>query len=106
MTNADSLPNKMTELRFRINIMNKQPDVIAITEVVPKSRTYNVEPSDYHVDGYTAFTSDLVDKNRRGIVMLVKSDLNASHLVMDSTFSEMLWLKIRLDNNESQQREL
>ena len=35
LTNADSLSNKMTELRHRLDNMEIQPDIIAITEEKP-----------------------------------------------------------------------
>lgn len=100
LTNADSLPNKMTELRSRIQNMGKRPDILAITEVVPKSRTYDVVSSDYFIEGYNTFTSGINEDKKRGILILVNNDLDASPLNIDSNFSEMLWIKLKLNHSD------
>ena len=43
-TNADSLPNKLTELKERPFNTDSVPSIICITEVKPKNSRFNLVP--------------------------------------------------------------
>ena len=81
--------------------MDDKPDIIAITEVVPKSRTYDVVASDYHIEGYDASPAGINERGKRGILILTKSDLEATPINVETDFSEALWLKIRLNQRDN-----
>ena len=69
LTNADSLSNKMTELRHRLDNMEIQPDIIAITEAKPKNARFTLTYADYQLKGYEAFTHNVESSTGRGIII-------------------------------------
>eukprot|EP00914_Ancora_sagittata_P033616 GHVO01067769.1.p1 GENE.GHVO01067769.1~~GHVO01067769.1.p1 ORF type:complete len:114 (-),score=11.23 GHVO01067769.1:274-615(-) len=90
--NADSLPNKMNEFRKRIQGMIEEPNIIAATEVEPKNSRFELQPVDFMLEGYTAFTN--INHNGRGIIIWVHNSLNAAQFNMQSNFQESLWVEI------------
>ena len=100
LTNADSLSNKMTELRSRIKNMEKQPDIIAITEVKPKTARFILSNASYKIKGYEAHTHNLDSWTGRGIIIYVKSKLNVLILNSTTDFTEHIVIQIRLANRE------
>lgn len=52
-TNADCFMNKVDEFKSRFNVTeNNQPDIIMITEVLPKNIRYEISKSEISLDGY------------------------------------------------------
>ena len=49
-TNADSLPNKFTELQTCVNIST--PHIIGISEVKTKNSRYELNEAELKIDGY------------------------------------------------------
>ena len=76
-TNADSLINKLDELKSRINLYS--PDVICITEVFPKHCIYSVTAVELQISGYDCFCSDF-SHHVRGICVYIKSKYKAHKL--------------------------
>ena len=72
-TNADSLMNKRDELAARILL--DQPDLIFITEVLPKNTNSSIEMSELTIQGYGLFTN--IDKEKRGVCIYTLSELKA-----------------------------
>ena len=52
-TNADQLPNKMEELK--VMIMNREPDILVITEVIPKAQEHAITRAILKLPGYNEF---------------------------------------------------
>ena len=48
--NADVLTNKMTELNFIIT--NEKPDIVAISEVLPKNSNRVIHKEEFIIPGY------------------------------------------------------
>jgi len=95
-TNADSLPNKMIELRNRAKLCPDQPDIIAITEVKPKNCRYTLQPADYLIEGYSHFTCNLEKEATRGIIIWVINKFEAVEVNIGSDFEESIWLDVSL----------
>ena len=99
-TNADSLLNKLDE--FKSRFLHEKPDIIDITEVLPKSMKYVISKAELDLKGYELFPSNWAieqsnpGKTKRGIVIYIKSTLNASEVDIDSEFSESVWIKYPL----------
>ena len=55
-TNADSLFNKLDELKTRIYLFS--PDIIAITEIYPKHSQYELTAMELSIHGYDIFYND------------------------------------------------
>ena len=93
--NADSLPNKLTELRTRLE-HDVNPDIIVISEVKPKNHRYPMTEADFKLDGYDTFKCNIDNRVGRGMIIYTKPDLDASQITSTSEFSEHLIIRIPL----------
>ena len=98
-TNADSLLNKLDELKSRF-MGEESPDIIMITEVVPKNLRYTLNKAEIDLNGYEMFPSGFPTDARRGVVIYAKRELNAVELDIKSNFKESVWVKIPLVNHD------
>ena len=73
-TNADSLTNKLNELKMIIEA--KEPEIIAVTEIFPKSKNFELDISTFYIKGYHKYTNQ--EDSGRGVIIYVKDDLNSS----------------------------
>ena len=102
-TNADQLPNKMEELKGFI--AGREPDVIIVTEVIPKAQEREIPRVRLKLDGFTEFfnfepeTEKLGKKGVRGIAIYVKEWLRPQELNSPSNFDEQLWISLRPNEN-------
>ena len=70
-TNADSLCNKIDELKATVSSNN--PDVITVTYICPKNiRDVNIIATAIQIPGYDLFTNNM---KKRGIAIYVIKDL-------------------------------
>ena len=76
-TNADSLRNKLTELKARIDNAQTPPAIIAITEAKPKTTRFDLTQAELNIDGYDIFSTNHEGKTGRGIVVYTASYLKA-----------------------------
>ena len=92
-TNCDCLTqNKLSEL-----ICYKQsqsPDIIALTEVLPKVSSLSTVAEAYMLQGYSMFTTDL--SMGRGILIYVKECLGATDFNITATYKEHVWCQLYL----------
>ena len=99
-TNADQYINKRDELC--VMITGEEPDVIILTEVIPKAQLMPIAPALLAIHGYALFSNfDPAEKGlgasgRRGIVIYVSEKLQASVVTFDCPFQEQLWVTIQL----------
>ena len=96
-TNADTLHNKLDELRCRIG-GEKAPDIIVITESLPKNRETNLQIAEFNLDGYNIFSNN--STRGRGIIIYTRKHLKVQELTVESDFEEYLSVKIELKKNE------
>ena len=68
-TNIDCLPNKIQELSQYINLQDKPPDVIALTEIKYKNK-WHLYTSELTIHGYHLLSNNL-QENTRGIICLL-----------------------------------
>ena len=54
-TNADTLTNKFDELKTSIN--NEKPELVAITEVLPKNSQFLVQEQELQIEGYNSVSN-------------------------------------------------
>ena len=96
-TNADSLLNKMDELKLLID--DKKPDIIAITESMPKNNA-NIPINEFNIPGYDSF----VNKNpKRGVIIYANSQLNAEECqeLNENPFEENTWINFTSKEKKS-----
>jgi hypothetical protein len=100
-TNADSLINKRSELELRV--FSAKPDIICITEVLPKNSETKVEDSEIQIPGYSVHSN--LNEGSRGMAILTSDQLNAVQIhpentIIPESFDEQCWISIRLNNND------
>jgi len=70
-TNADSLPNKLGELKTRIQERDKKYDLIAIMEIYPKNFRYLPGKAELQLEGFDLFMGESKMKSTRGTAMYI-----------------------------------
>ena len=104
-TNADQLLNKRDCLSMAV--CGEEPDLIFITEVLPKASGLPIPPALLSLPGYMLFNNfhcdeGLVSNGIRGVCTYVRDTLSASEVSFtNTTFQEQLWLKLRLDGGDT-----
>ncbi len=94
-TNADSLLNKVNELIALATL--KEPDVIMITESLPKNVQSPVQESELSIgDGYDLFSNLDEPSCSRGVCIYVKKHLGANQLQLDASVRESVWCELKL----------
>lgn len=77
-TNADSFMNKYDEMKLLyINSDKTAPDIIMITEVLPKNSRYKLIKAEFLLNGYDMPPDSFPPEEGRGILIYVKQALNA-----------------------------
>ena len=97
-TNADSIINKRSELQARIE--TNQPDIIAVTELLPKNLGRDIQQTELEMDGFDCFSIKL---DKRGACIYTKKWLKAVIVddILDKEFQESVWCVIRLKDNDN-----
>ena len=97
-TNADSLLGKRELLKLKIEVY--RPDVIIITEILPKNltRTELLIEQELRIDGYNMY---LGKHMKRGVVIYVSADLpsNKEEELSEDEFEEQVWVTVHTDRS-------
>ncbi len=97
-TNADSLLNKIGELTTLATLT--EPDLIMITEALPKNVQTAVQESELKIDGYELYTNLDELSCRRGVCIYAKSNLGASQIQLDVSVKESVWCELKLKGTD------
>jgi len=99
-TNADTLTNKMTELKSRIELADKKPQIIIITEVRPKNSRYKLTEAELAIPGYDIHAPDLHSTSGRGNMIYTDQILKVRIEKIQADFDESTWIRIVLHDKE------
>ena len=78
-TNADSLPNKLYELKGRVQEATDGFDIIGITEVYLKKCRFLPGKAELQLEGFDLFQSE-GDEHKRGVAVYINEQLKAEEL--------------------------
>ena len=98
-TNADCLTNKIYDLQILISTLTYKPRVIVVCEVNSKIMSNNLLESEFNIFGYNTFCVNIGIKGKRGILIYIDSILSSSIININSSFSEFLFVQIKLFEN-------
>jgi exonuclease III len=98
--NGYSLLNKIEEFKIRFLSDENIPDIIAITEVVPKNMRYTLNKAEIELSGYELFPSIFPGSARRGAIIYVRKKLQAVEVDIDTEFKKSIWVKLNLNGND------
>ena len=103
-TNADQFLNKIDDLEMLI--AGSEPDIIMITEVLPKIHCNSISAARLALSGYQAFFN--FDPNNpsstdhlRGVAIYISNKLPASEVFFSKYFQEQIWLTLKLRGHDN-----
>ena len=104
-TNADQLINKRDDLCMFI--ADNHPDLILVTEVIPKAQVNPIAPALLDIPGFIIYTNfdpssrNLGGSGIRGVAIYVHCSLHVSEVSFDQTnFKEQLWVEMALEGSD------
>ena len=104
-TNIDQLPNKRDDLLMAI--FDSKPDIIVLTEVIPKAQRHPMDLARISIPEYTLHVNfelniaDLETSGKRGIGIYTRGGLSATKISFEnSNFEEQLWISIRIQSHD------
>ena len=104
-TNADQLLCKRDDLCLLI--CNEEPDLILVTEVIPKAQRNPIAPAQLSIPGYNVFTSfnpsfpNLGPSGTRGICIYAADHLRVSEVSLGYSSVEHIWIRLSLVGSDS-----
>ena len=99
-TNTDQFINKRDDLSMLI--CNDEPDLILLTETIPKAQTLPISPALLHIPGYTLYsnftpsTPNLGSSGKRGVCVYVADYLRVSEVSIEPMALEHVLVKVPL----------
>ena len=101
-TNIEQLPNKRDDLLMAIS--DSKPDIIVLTEVIPKAQRHPIDLATISIPEYVNFELNIADSGtsgKRGIGIYTRDRLSATKISFEnSNFEEQLWISIRLRSQD------
>ena len=92
-TNADQLPNKLEELKTRLDI--EKPQIIAVVEVNTKTNT-KPELKIFTIPGYTIYSKNVSQIGRGIITYIHESIQRVTEVKTETQFEEQYLLQHRI----------
>jgi len=98
-TNADTLSNKITELRTRVQI--EKPQIICVNEVKPKHSKTPPIKEHYSIDNFYMYMCNIGNATGRGIIIYVHSSIKGTiEFTPVTEFTESVWIQIPLHRDD------
>ena len=93
-TNADSLMNKIDELK--VLVRDEKPHIIGICEVKPKNCRYSITDAELQLDGYDMFHTNLSHGKHRGCILYIDKEIEATEITLIDAYKDTVWCEIKL----------
>jgi hypothetical protein len=97
--NADSLPNKLYELKGRVQEATDGFDIIGSTEIYPKKCRFLPSKAELQLEGFDLFLSE-VDEHKRGVAVYINGQLKTEEIKLVSNYQENVWIKLKLKGSD------
>ncbi|MCH2416954.1 MAG: endonuclease/exonuclease/phosphatase family protein [Acidimicrobiales bacterium] len=87
-------------------ISNKKPDVVLLTEIIPKAQKNQIYEAEMKIQGYETFTNfkfterDLGASGIRGVAIYVNEELETEEIKLKDEYKDHLWLEVKLRNQD------
>ena len=88
-------------------IAGNEPNIMIITEVIPKAQINPIEAPLLEIEGYNHYLNfeisnmNLGTSGIRGVAIYVKEDLHVNEVTFDMDFMDHLWVEISLTDGKS-----
>ena len=97
-TNCDTVTNKLDELEASIDM--NDPDIVVLTEILPKNNRYMLQTSELEIKGYSLFTNNYELKGIRGVAIFVKKCLTANQIHTVNCADDTVWIELKTENKK------
>ena len=97
-TNCDTVTNKLDELEASIDM--NDPDIIVLTEILPKNNRYMLQTSELEIRGYSLFTNNYELKDIREVAIFVKKCLTANQIHTVNCADDTVWIELKTENKK------
>ena len=97
-TNCDCL-TQTKKVELENYVQQNSPDIIALSEVLPKNSIFDVNNEVFALRGYSLFCSDLTQG--RGVILYIKDSIPAIDIDQDRNIQESTWCKINLSGGDN-----
>ena len=98
-TNTDSLLNKRHELK--VIISTHKPDVLMITETLPKNASTPPDKAEFAIDNYELYYNHEDSNCHRGVCIYVHQSLKSKRILQCESCPESVWCEINLQKNDT-----
>lgn len=88
---------KKEELYSLIEMEN--PDIIALSEILPKNSTLPIVEEYYNIDNYDRVISNI--NKGRGVVIYIKNSFHSQEITFETLYEESVWCSVKLNNNDT-----
>ena len=91
---------------LKLLIASKEPDILMLTEVIPKIQINPIEESQITLNGYVLPTNfEISDSNLgasgiQGTAIFVKDEFKRRKLKITNEFDDHVWIELQLNNND------
>ena len=76
------------------------PDIIVLTEVLPKNNRYTFQKSELEIKGYTLFINNFETFGIRGVAIYIKKGITANQIHPTNCADDTAWVEIKMKNKE------
>ena len=97
-TNCDTVTNKLDEVEASIDM--NDPDIVVLTEILPKNNGYMLQTSELEIRGYSLFTNNYELKGIRGVAIFVKKCLTANQVHTVNCADDTVWIELKTENKK------
>ena len=91
---------------LKLLIASNEPDILMLTEVIPKRQVNPIEESQITLNGYVRHTNfEISDSNLGasgiwGTAIFVTDELKSRKVKMMNEFDDHVWIELQLNNND------
>ncbi len=96
--NTDQFPNKIYELLIHLGIF--KPNVIMVTEVLPKNSETKTTKASLNITGYDWYPNIEQEEIIRGIALYVSNNLIVDETKFNTNSNENVWCTLKLKEND------
>ena len=96
-SNVDQLLNKVEDLK--VLITTNEPDIMLLTEVIPKAQKNEIHEAQITMPGYEKFVNfsfseqQLGASGRRGVAIYVKETLETEEVKFQTEYADHIWVE-------------
>ena len=103
-SNVDQLLNKVEDLKTLIS--GNEPDIMLLTEIIPKAQRNEIHEAQLNVPGYEKFVNfkfsdqHLGASGKRGVAIYAKEELDTEEIKLNTDYADHLWVEVTLRNKD------